>query len=266
LSLKDIILDLFGSYTEPDRPAPGAPPRREPPKPAPAAPKPPASASPPPPRDPGERDEAAVLEVLRKAGAQYRRVVFTHNRRIMISVARDRSTLRMNAAFARAPEPVLLAVGAMYSGARGKQAARAKEVVRRFLNEIPAAPVERRAPRRREYHPNDRPILERLQAEFDRVNGLSFGGRLPRVPLHLSRKMKRRNGHFSSHPLEIVISHRLCTHGEAGEAESTVRHEMIHLWQYMEGVAVDHGPAFRRLAHKLDVHPRATRPVKWKGR
>ncbi len=207
-----------------------------------------------------------MLEVLRKAGAQYRRVVFTHNRRIMISVARDRSTLRMNAAFARAPEPVLLAVGAMYGGARGKQAARAKEEVRRFLNEIPAAPVERRAPRRRVYSPNDRLIVERLQAEFDRVNRLSFGGRLPRVPLHLSRKMRRRNGHFSSHPLEIVISHRLCTHGEAGEAESTVRHEMIHLWQYMEGVAVDHGPAFRRLAHKLDVHPRATRPVKWKGR
>jgi len=154
LSLKDIILDLFGSYAEPDGPAPAAPPRPEPPKAAPAAPKPPSSAAAPssaaPARDPGERDEAGVLEVLRKAGAQYRRVVFTHNRRIMISVARDRSTLRMNAAFARAPEPVLLAVGRMYGGARGKPAAVAREVVRRFLNEIPAAPVERRAPRRRE--------------------------------------------------------------------------------------------------------------------
>ncbi|HEU4454843.1 MAG TPA: SprT-like domain-containing protein [Longimicrobium sp.] len=264
MSLKDIILDLFG-YQEPDKPAPAAPPKREPPKPALAAPKPPPAAAPAA-RDPGERDEAAVLDALRKAGAQYRRVVFTRNRRIMISVARDRATLRMNAAFARAPEAVLHAVGVMYSSARGKRTAQAKETVRRFLNELPAAPVERRAPRRRDSHPNDRPILERLQGEFDRVNRLSFGGRLPRVPLHLSRKMRRRNGHFSSHPLEIVISHRLCTHGEAGEAEATVRHEMIHLWQYMEGVAVDHGPAFRRLAHKLDVHPRATRPVRWKGR
>jgi hypothetical protein len=43
-----------------------------------------------------------------------------------------------------------------------------------------------------------------------------------------------------------------------------MRHEMIHLWQYIEGAPVDHGPAFRRMAHRLDVHPRATRPVKWK--
>jgi len=84
------------------------------------------------------------------------------------------------------------------------------------------------------------------------------------VPIHLSRSMRRRNGHFSSQPLEIVISWRLCAHGAPGEAEQTVRHEMIHLWQYIEGAAVDHGPAFRRMAHRLDVHPRATRPVKWK--
>ena len=45
-----------------------------------------------------------------------------------------------------------------------------------------------------------------------------------------------------------------------------MRHEMIHLWHYVEGLPVDHGPVFRRTARKLDVHPRATRPVKWKGR
>ena len=106
-------------------------------------------------------------------------------------------------------------------------------------------------------------IIERMQAVFDRVNHASFGGRLPRVPIHLSRKMKRRNGHFSSTPLEIVISWRLCVHGAPGEAEETMRHEMIHLWQYIEGLPVDHGPAFRRAARRLDVHPRATRPVKW---
>jgi predicted SprT family Zn-dependent metalloprotease len=75
--------------------------------------------------------------------------------------------------------------------------------------------------------------------------------------------MKRRNGHFSARPLEIVLSRRLCTHGAPGEAEQTLRHEMIHLWQFVEGIPVDHGAAFRRMARKLDVHPRATRRVEW---
>ena len=111
----------------------------------------------------------------------------------------------------------------------------------------------------------DREQVERMQAVFDDVNRASFAGRLPRVPIHLSRKMRRRNGHFSSHPLEIVISWRLCAHGAPGEAEETMRHEMIHLWQYVEGLPVDHGPVFRRAAHRLNVHPRATRPVRWKA-
>ena len=135
--------------------------------------------------------------------------------------------------------------------------------MQRFIQSIPPSPKPARR-RVRRHHPGDRAHLERLQAEFDRTNRTHFGGRLPRVPVHLSRNMRRRNGHFSSHPLEIVISWRLCVHGEEGQAEETMRHEMIHLWQYIEGAAVDHGPAFRRMAHRLDVHPRATRPVKWK--
>jgi predicted metal-dependent hydrolase len=205
-----------------------------------------------------------VLAVLRRHGVPYQRVMFTQNRRVMVSVGRDRGTIRMNTAFAAADEAVLAAVAVLYTaGARGKKKALARETVQRFIDAIPPSPVPAR-PRRRREHPADRLHLERLQAEFDRANRAHFGGRLPRVPIHLSRKMRRRNGHFSSHPLEIVISWRLCVHGEAGQAEETMRHEMIHLWQYIEGAAVDHGPAFRRMAHRLDVHPRATRPVKWK--
>ncbi|HEX6747406.1 MAG TPA: SprT-like domain-containing protein [Longimicrobium sp.] len=251
MKLKDILLDLFGSPPEPDRPAPPRP-----------APVPPRAA--PPPHPPREHGEARVLALLRKHGAPYERVVFTDNRRVMISVGRDRGTIRMNAAFADADEAVLAAVAHLYTRTvRGKKREQAKERVQRFIDAIPrAATPPRKA--RRHAHPADRLHLERLQAEFDRANVRCFGGRLPRVPIHLSRKMRRRNGHFSSHPLEIVISWRLCVHGEAGQAEETMRHEMIHLWQYLEGAAVDHGPAFRRMAHRLDVHPRATRPVKWK--
>ena len=109
----------------------------------------------------------------------------------------------------------------------------------------------------------DRPHLERLQEEFDRVNAAFFAGALPRVPLYLSGRMRRRNGHFTADPLEIVISRRLCHHAEDGEAASTLRHEMIHLWQHEQGHKPGHGRDFRRWAEKLGVHPRATRDVSW---
>src|SRR5690606_8265322 len=111
----------------------------------------------------------------------------------------------------------------------------------------------------------DLPHLQRLQGEFDRVNREFFGGRLPRVPLRLSGRMRRRNGHFCSDPLEIAISRTLCHAGAEGEAERTLRHEMIHLWQWMEGKKPGHGADFRRWARRLDIHPRATRTVVWEG-
>jgi len=75
--------------------------------------------------------------------------------------------------------------------------------------------------------------------------------------------MRSRNGHFSRAPLEIVISRRLCEHAVPGEAEMTLRHEMIHLWQHVVGLKPDHGGTFRWWARRLDVHPRARRPVRW---
>jgi predicted SprT family Zn-dependent metalloprotease len=78
--------------------------------------------------------------------------------------------------------------------------------------------------------------------------------------------MRRRNGHFSIEPLEIVISRRLCDAAADGEAERTLRHEMIHLWQHVQGDRPDHGAEFRRWAVRLDVHPRATRDVEWLDR
>jgi hypothetical protein len=180
----------------------------------------------------------------------------------MASVAAGGEELRLNAAFAAAPDAVLVAVAELFS-ARGRRRTAARERVRRFIAEIPAQPVPP-ARRARRVSPGDRPHLERLRAEFDRTNQEHFGGELPAVPLYLSGQMRRRNGHFSSHPPEIVISRRLCAHGHDGEAEQTLRHEMIHLWQHATGRPVDHGPEFRRMARRLGVHPRATRPVRWK--
>lgn len=182
----------------------------------------------------------------------------------MASVAAAGAELRLNTAFAAAPDRVLAAVATLFTTRDGRKRSAARATVRHFITEIPQQPAAPRTPRKRRVLADDRPHLDRLRAEFDRVNLASFGGELPRVPLFLSGQMRRRNGHFSRQPLEIVISRRLCTHGHDGEAEQTLRHEMIHFWQHATGRPVDHGLEFRRMARRLDVHPRATRPVRWR--
>ena len=200
-----------------------------------------------------------ILEEVARGGSSFERVVLTRNRRVMVSVGERGRVLRLHEAFAEAPPEVLHAVGALLAPRRAARS-RARSTIGAFIAAIPTTAGmrrQRRVPRA------DRPALTRLQAEFDRINSLHFGGDLPRVPLYLSGRMRRRNGHFCADPLEIVISRRLCEHAEDGEAESTLRHEMIHLWQHHPGRRPGHGAEFRAWARRLDVHPRATRDVAW---
>ena len=270
--LLDEVLDLFGWVPPPrprpkspaPRPAPGtgsrspaAPPRMDPP---------PHHAPPPAQPAPAGRSEAQTLAVIARVTPQFRKVVYTRNRRIMASAAERGTALRLNVAFAQAPDDVLVAVARLFTGRDARTRSRAKAAVREFIRGIPADPaVPRRRPRARRVEPGDERHLERLRAEFRRVNTERFGGGLPEVPLFLSGNMRRRNGHFCSHPLEIVISRQLCTHAAPGESEQTLRHEMIHLWQHVQGKKPDHGTEFRAWARRLDVHPRATRRVTWKN-
>lgn len=283
MSLLDDVLDLFG-WAPPPRAQPKssgkAPKPRPAPRPAaavqqafpepqgtaPAAPEPAAAAArKPAPRAVG-RTEGEILAVVRNVAPQFRRVVFTRNRRVMASVAERGTALRLNTAFAAAPEDVLVAIGRLFSARDTRTRNRARDAVRRFIALIPAETAPPRRSRTRHVPASDRPHVERLLAEFRRVNAAHFGGELPEVPLYLSGQMRRRNGHFSSSPLEIVISRVLCTHALPAESEATLRHEMIHLWQHAQGKKPDHGPEFRAWARRLDVHPRATRPVKWERR
>jgi len=258
----DEVLDLFG-WAPPERPrpkssAPPASPRPDPP------PRPAASRIAPP--APGGRTEAETLAVIARVTPQFRRVVYTRNRRIMASAAERGRALRLNVAFARAPEEVLVAVARLFTGRDARTRNRARAIVRAFIRSIPPdSSAPRRRPRARRVEPGDQRHLDRLMEEFRRVNAERFGGALPEVPLFLSGQMRRRNGHFCGNPLEIVISRRLCTHASPGEAEHTLRHEMIHLWQHVEGKKPDHGAEFRAWARRLDVHPRATRSVAWKN-
>ena len=209
-----------------------------------------------------EPELSPLLAEVRAGGAPFlREVVFTRNRRVMVSTGSGGRTLRLNERFREAPPEVLRAIGCVLSKRPLAVRDAAKVAIVEFLRENPPAVA---GGSRRRVHGGDRAELERLRAEFDRVNELHFGGALPRVPIALSGRMRRRNGHFSSHPLEIVISRALCQRAEHGEAEKTLRHEMIHLWQHQQGQKPGHGRDFRRWAEKLEVHPRATRDVSWK--
>lgn len=206
--------------------------------------------------------EEILLSEAHAAGARFQQVVLTRNRRVMVSVGDGGRTLRVHEVFSGASPEVLRAVARMYG--RGRPAGRmaAREVVREFIRTNPAAvatPV--RPPRPRGLAPGDAERIERLRAEFDRVNAAYFDGALPPVPIALSGRMRRRNGHFSTHPLEIVVSRRLFTEAAEGEAEHTLRHEMIHLWQHHTGAKPGHGADFRQWARRLGVHPRARRVV-----
>jgi len=207
------------------------------------------------PRDP-------LLGQIAEGGTVFERLVLTRNRRVMVSVGDRGRTLRLHEVFRDAPADVLRAVGVLYSRRSAASRLRARGHIESFLSNAvaPTGPV------RRARRPSlaDRPHLDRLLREFERVNAHYFGGRLPTVPLRLSGRMRRRNGHFSAEPLEIAIARRLCTEGEEGEAERTLRHEMIHLWQWIEGQRPGHGADFRRWAVRLEIHPRATRRVVWR--
>ncbi len=211
-----------------------------------------------------EATEAVLLERLRRHGLKVRRVVLTGNRRVMASLADGGKTLRIQRIFVGAPEPVLSALVKSFSRRPIAERQHARATVREYLASRPATALPPR-PRTRRIRPADRDHLERVRAEFARVNADLFDGLLPDVPIFLSVRMTRRNGHFCYAPLEIVISRRLCTDAEPGEAERTLRHEMIHLWQHVEGRKPGHGLDFREQARRLDVHPRAKREVAWES-
>jgi hypothetical protein len=206
-----------------------------------------------------------ILAEVATGGARFERLVLTRNRRVMASVGDGGATLRLHCDFRDAPPRVLRAVGLLFSSPPAAAGTRARAEIRAYLAAAGAhrPPPRPRPARPRPPTPEETRHLERLRAEFRAVNASHFGGALPEIPLRLSARMRRRNGHFSSEPLEIAISRSLCLRGAGGEAERTLRHEMIHLWQWANSRRPGHGADFRRWARLLGIPPRATRSVCW---
>lgn len=204
---------------------------------------------------------ADLLERLRQFGLLgVQELKLTRNRRTMVSI-RGR-TLRLHAAYVDAPPPVLQAIADFVMAKRRDERRAAGRAVVAWSSNIP---VGERRPRATRTHDDDAPLAEHFTALHRALNAECFGGGLGTVPVRISRRMRRRLGHYTPRAEgvepEIAISWQHVRRQGLADAAITLLHEMVHQWQDEAGHAVDHGEAFRRKAREVGIPPRATRRV-----
>jgi hypothetical protein len=193
------------------------------------------------------------------------RVVTHTNRTVMVSIGRRR-VLRVHAGYAHASDGVLRAIVRFLDPRLPRAIRRAAE------RELLAFPVEehaRPAPHfgRERPRPGDLLILHLLRQLHDRLNATHFGSKLESLPIRLSGRMRSRLGELAvdlrtGRAIEIALSRRHLAEHEWAEVEHTMLHEMVHQWQAENGLAVDHGPGFRRKAREVGVLPVAKRSLR----
>jgi hypothetical protein len=131
-------------------------------------------------------------------------------------------------------------------------------------------PVERHVSslvkRRRErlIPPADLPTITELTRLHEIFNARHFAGTLRTIPITLSGRMSTRLGEFRGEKPglsgEITIARRHVEREGWASVMDTLLHEMIHQWQWENGLPIDHGAGFRRKAREVGVHPAATVP------
>lgn len=181
----------------------------------------------------------------------------TRNASTVASFRGDR--LRVHREFVAAPPDMLQAVVDFVNG-RGHVRQRARRKLVTFTATEPVRSQRRPAP-----HPDDARHAAKLQEAHRQLNQSHFGGALAPIPVHVSRRMKTRLGHFSPNRAtgtpEIAIGRRHIRRDGWESVIETLIHEMIHQWQHETGRPLAHDAAFRRKARELGISPRATRPA-----
>jgi hypothetical protein len=185
-------------------------------------------------------------------------VTLHQNRRVMVSVDR-RGALRVHRGYAFASDEV---VAALVSWARPRvrrvdRRAAARTFLQFPVHQYVAAPP----PRRRVIEPIgplDEARLARLRSLHEILDARWFEGKLGPIRIGLSRRMRRKLGHYgprSQGEPAIVISLRHLRRDGWARAAETLLHEMVHQWQDQNGFPVDHGRVFRRKARAVGIEP-----------
>jgi hypothetical protein len=217
-------------------------------------------------------DVAALLDRLRALGlppesasSGIARLRLTRNRTVMVSFRN--AELRVHRGYLAAPEPVLRAIVAFVRARTRAQRAAAQRAIVAFPVHLGEPEGAAARPHRRERgHPADESMVRVLEDWHRRYNARHFGGHLRAVPIRVSRRLRRRLGHYtaalpSGLPAEIVVSRsHIRRHGWA-EALHTLLHEMVHQWQDETGLPIDHGASFRRKAREVGITASARRVV-----
>jgi len=202
-------------------------------------------------------DADTLLALLRSLGLRrIARCTLTSNRNVMVSF--HGSELRIHAGYLGAPRDVHQAIVAFVEGRTRSVRAAARRRIIAFGIATPRNPA-----RRERMRTIDEPLAARFVEWYARYNADHFGGELKPVPVRISRRMRRRLGHYSAatptESGEIAISFRHFRHHGWDEALHTLLHEMVHQWQDETGRPIDHGGDFRRKAREVGVAPAAAR-------
>ncbi len=195
------------------------------------------------------------------------RLTVHHNRTVLFSHSPGKG-LRIHAGFAQAPDRVLLAVvHYLRPRASRDERAAARRVFLGFPvheHAPPRSPARLRRPER--MRRGDAEIIERLEALHVELNQRHFEGRLARLPIRLSGRMRSRLGEIAlaregGRPYVITLSRRHLARDGWDEVGHTLLHEMVHQWQAETGRTVDHGGEFRRKARVVGITPSAVRAI-----
>lgn len=117
------------------------------------------------------------------------------------------------------------------------------------------------------YRGPDADAVRQLAKSFQALNARHFGGALPALPIRLSGRLRTRLGQIvlersTGRPVAIELNRRHVSADDPREVEATVLHEMVHLWQSVNGHRVDHGPRFRAEARRVGVTAAARRMMR----
>ena len=211
-------------------------------------------------REPPRTAEELLVALKGLGLARIQRCRLTRNRNVMVS--HGGGELRLHQGFLTAPDDVLAAIVAFVEG----PTRRARMEGRRRLLAFPID-VRTVRPRRREVtHPDDVGVEERLTRHHAELNASHFGGTLRPLPVRVSRRMRRRLGHYApaspaGDPAEIAISRRHLRRDGWAQALETLLHEMVHQWQDERGLPIDHGRTFRAKAREVGIPASARRTI-----
>lgn len=188
------------------------------------------------------------------------KVSTTGNRATMVSFRGN--SLRVHRVYVDAPDPVLTAIVRFVTARRGSVR---REAARLILQHAPRQPpADARPVRVRDRtHPADEPWVERLRSAHRAYNAEHFDGALSEIGIRVSRRMRRKLGHYSPaadglQP-EIAIGRLHIRRDGWAAALQTLLHEMVHQWQDELGLPLAHDRRFRDMARRVGADPRAVR-------